>query len=612
MFTFLSIANFLISNATAFDGQQVVGVLDKAKISCIEVIQTSIVLQYTSLDEMYKCEAQFEERLKEDVGGDFSWAPTLLQKAWDSFHHTVFDASVIYRKHPECFPRALREQLMYLIHHSIAIHKGAMRLMWWGAQHNRFHPIQDHPADMKRSDASYIGSMMKTMGMAREISLQEGIMVLEEVRKLISGPEGEAPLLRQVEQDNKMFTVDRLVVDGVQYGEDGGFDGFDILRRDLFDEWYIDYGVIGTFLRMVATRGTVGSSLLDVGAGGGHYAKLMNQTSLVTVDAVDAAGTPGLLEIITHGKVKFMDISEPVNPSQKTYDYVMCLEVAEHIQKEKTATFVNNFDRLARKGLLLSWSSPELCGLGWGHVNCRTAEEVISLIESSTPFRLDKGMTSKFRDKSEISWIKKTIMYFEKPTAGGPRGGVASGLSGLNNALSSIGHNNLDPEISATNALCQQEKKNMENEIKALKEEISLLGGKRDPSSSGPHILFSDTNVRGSSEMFPKEDPGYGVNMGNEGIFPNEYGDDEGEFDEHSQQGLIWVPQGMNMKVDLGFEKRENYFEDTDGADVNRDYGKPMSNEENYAAHIKEAKGLLEKVIYTMIIPEGLVDPFIK
>lgn len=50
-------------------------------------------------------------------------------------------------------------------------------------------------------------------------------------------------------------------------GREGVFDPFDILRRNAFDGWWLDYGVLQVLLQVAQGPG---HSVLDIGAGGGH------------------------------------------------------------------------------------------------------------------------------------------------------------------------------------------------------------------------------------------------------------------------------------------------------------------------------------------------------
>lgn len=64
--------------------------------------------------------------------------------------------------------------------------------------------------------------------------------------------------------------------------------------------------------------------------------------------------------------------------------------------------------------MVLSWAGEELCGLGWGHVNC-LKEPLQTYVEARTDFVFDAEMTARLRNSSEISWIQKSVSFFRKP-----------------------------------------------------------------------------------------------------------------------------------------------------------------------------------------------------
>lgn len=159
--------------------------------------------------------------------------------------------------------------------------------------------------------------------------------------------------------------------------------------------------------------------MLDIGAGGGHYSIFLNRTGLVTSFAVDAAGGKDggeMLASFTGSRVQFFDAQEPVGESllaHRVFDTILCLEVAEHIRPERTNVFVQNLEKLGRN-LVISWAPRESCGLGWGHVNCRSEDEVIKIMEQHSSFRINWDITARFRARSEVEWIARTILYFSK------------------------------------------------------------------------------------------------------------------------------------------------------------------------------------------------------
>lgn len=148
-----------------------------------------------------------------------------------------------------------------------------------------------------------------------------------------------------------------------------------------------------------------GGSVLELGAGLGCYTYYLNQSGTFT----SVSGYEGASNVneLTDGFVKQADLAEESNLGQ--FDWVICLEVAEHIPAEFEATFVANIIRPSPKGIVLSWALPDQPGSG--HVNGKTNEYVISLM-GSKGFHYDEEKTSFLRNQAELSWFKDTTMVF--------------------------------------------------------------------------------------------------------------------------------------------------------------------------------------------------------
>eukprot|EP00397_Hematodinium_sp_SG-2012_P018189 GEMP01018622.1.p1 GENE.GEMP01018622.1~~GEMP01018622.1.p1 ORF type:complete len:543 (+),score=122.54 GEMP01018622.1:81-1709(+) len=378
-------------------------------VNCTQVLEASLVIRQRAFTRVRSLHEEYQQLVK--VKPELEWVPKHLYQVVEAVSGAILRNAQICRQHKDCIPRVWREGLVLLAHHWVFLHKGLMALTWWQFQHNVFGNLVDHPANVSESEMAYVGSWMLQVDIALETDVEDGSAVLIDWRGVVD--RGGEVLLRQlVQSDNAEYMEDNL-------GAHGTFDVLDILRRDTFDGWWTDYGVIGIFLQLVvADNRAPGATVLDIGAGGGHYSTFLNRTGLVTAFAVDAAGGEDELQRYTGSKVQFFDAQEPVVNSpyaSRQFDYILCLEVAEHIKPDKTHIFVRNLDLLGKRGLVLSWAQEESCGLGWGHVNCRNTEDVIFLMEKSTSYRVDLDITAHLRAKSQISWIAKTVLYFSKP-----------------------------------------------------------------------------------------------------------------------------------------------------------------------------------------------------
>jgi len=146
-------------------------------------------------------------------------------------------------------------------------------------------------------------------------------------------------------------------------------------------------------------------SLLDLGCGTGAYTK-----ELLTVckSAIGYDGNPNTKKI-SNGLCDVADLTK--NHNFKKADWVLSLEVGEHIPKQFEEILLKNICNHATEGVILSWAIPNQPGDG--HVNCQSNEYIISKM-SSYGFKMDIEYSSKLRNSAELWWFKNTVMCFKK------------------------------------------------------------------------------------------------------------------------------------------------------------------------------------------------------
>ena len=201
--------------------------------------------------------------------------------------------------------------------------------------------------------------------------------------------------------------------------EHGSFVTYEFLRRKVFRQWAIDKGLLRGLLRHVWQPDHEGPLAVgDFGAGGGHYSAWLNDTGLVTAFAFDGTQQAGEL---TDGLVQEVNLVEAQNRRLegqivldvsrndrvgglkrlqemhlwRRFDWILCLEVGEHVPKAYAGTLLANLRRHATKGLVMSWSDD---WEGIGHVNCLSRADFVALVEASTGFVLDEGATEAGRE----------------------------------------------------------------------------------------------------------------------------------------------------------------------------------------------------------------------
>jgi hypothetical protein len=147
------------------------------------------------------------------------------------------------------------------------------------------------------------------------------------------------------------------------------------------------------------------SNVYDFGCGHGLYTRnlLINNILCKGYD-----GNPNTNQL-TDNLCNVLDLSKKFELPKK--EYVITLEVGEHIPKLYEETFIQNIHNHNTKGIILSWA---VIGQGGdGHINCQDNHYIKQIFN-------DLGYTNNIDDEnylranSSFSWFKNTIMVFNK------------------------------------------------------------------------------------------------------------------------------------------------------------------------------------------------------
>jgi hypothetical protein len=104
-----------------------------------------------------------------------------------------------------------------------------------------------------------------------------------------------------------------------------------------------------------------------------------------------------------------LDLSKPFDMPKK--EYVITLEVGEHIPKINEDIFIGNVHNHNTKGVILSWA---VVGQGGdGHVNCQNNDYIKQKFHD-LGYKNDIEEEQFLRINSSFSWFKNTIMVFKK------------------------------------------------------------------------------------------------------------------------------------------------------------------------------------------------------
>ena len=152
----------------------------------------------------------------------------------------------------------------------------------------------------------------------------------------------------------------------------------------------------------------ISGRVLELGAGLGCYTYYFQDSGKLS-NITGYEGASNVLEL-SKGLIKQADLAMAQDFGQ--YDWVLCLEVAEHIPKQYETTFVDNLIAPRPKGLILSWALPDQPGSG--HVNGQSNSYVVALMQSKG-YEYDTAKTELLREAAELGWFKQTTMVFVAP-----------------------------------------------------------------------------------------------------------------------------------------------------------------------------------------------------
>ena len=127
-----------------------------------------------------------------------------------------------------------------------------------------------------------------------------------------------------------------------------------------------------------------------------------------------------MVEQVTDGLVQWADLTQGLPPAVRAYppgwDWLMSLEVAEHVPRGGEATFMHNvFSTAPRHGVVLSWARPGQGGTH--HVNCQDEGYVdcaAALLGWEADQRLREQLRAAVTHGAACSWLSRTLMVYRR------------------------------------------------------------------------------------------------------------------------------------------------------------------------------------------------------
>mmetsp|Transcript_14487 Transcript_14487/g.17618 ORF Transcript_14487/g.17618 Transcript_14487/m.17618 type:complete len:359 (-) Transcript_14487:168-1244(-) len=155
------------------------------------------------------------------------------------------------------------------------------------------------------------------------------------------------------------------------------------------------------------------SSLSDFGAGVGQYGAYFekNLPPSFVYNGYDSAGD---VEVYTQNYIKYADLIVPLN--LPVTDYVLSLEVGEHISNNQEGMMIRNLHAHNCKGIILSWAIEGQDGNG--HINLHNNDYLIKIFEQ-LGYVYDVEDTENIRNAVPSDhgigwWFKSSIMIFKR------------------------------------------------------------------------------------------------------------------------------------------------------------------------------------------------------
>jgi len=108
-------------------------------------------------------------------------------------------------------------------------------------------------------------------------------------------------------------------------------------------------------------------------------------------------------------QVKFLDLTLPQYWLPR-YDWVLSMEVLEHIPVKFEAVALDNIDRAAGHGVVLSWAQLNQTS-GFHHVNLKSPTYV-NRVMFDRGFKIDLNTSLVLRQTATLRWLKHNLMVF--------------------------------------------------------------------------------------------------------------------------------------------------------------------------------------------------------
>lgn len=159
-------------------------------------------------------------------------------------------------------------------------------------------------------------------------------------------------------------------------------------------------------------------SVLDVGCGPGIYVQSLLSRSVAAIGIDSDERADGAIGVKR----------EDLFVSGRSAGLVLCLEVAEHIESERSEELAGKMFSFVRPGGFLIWSAAHPGQGGVGHINCQTKEyweELLTAAGFARCENLERKMLDFIKSGYHMGWFAQNAVVFTAPAADGVNGGTS-------------------------------------------------------------------------------------------------------------------------------------------------------------------------------------------
>jgi SAM-dependent methyltransferase len=154
-------------------------------------------------------------------------------------------------------------------------------------------------------------------------------------------------------------------------------------------------------------------SLLDVGAGTGTWMRAAQEAGIEDVYGLDGIDTTRRNFLADRDKIQVHDLCQPFNLC-RTFDCVICLEVAEHLDKSSARTLIRC---LCDHGNTIFFSAASPRQWGQNHVNCQTPAYWQALFNGRGFACFDDVRWQMWSDSEIEPWYRQNIFRAVRQSA---------------------------------------------------------------------------------------------------------------------------------------------------------------------------------------------------